>query len=209
MTTVGFEQVLDLKKTTRRAVLAGGGLLAAGLLSGCAASMVHSGPTLTGRRLLTLSIERSYAQLASANGFWDSRYRLAIPRLSGTQPASASNDPALQRQLNDYAYKAILEAQPVLMDAAERLPMKYGRQAYRGQMSISAFMRRGFGASLDNVLFSNLYTIIGNGSSISLAMQQQLAHDAADALWRTIAANEAELKAHPGELDTEPMHTAV
>ena len=217
---------------TRRALIGAGLSLPLLTLPGCATGLGGFGLEDAIRRLLTISSQRAFANLLQENGFFaDELTRIPVPpQLGGSGVTNALAgllgvgmvQDRLVRLVNRAAVNAAAAAAPVVYDSIRSMSITDAVGIVRGgPTEATGYLQRTMGNSILNALFpgvGNALRVLDNGilsravqaaSGISFAgLQQHVATNAADAIYRAIGGEEASIRANPGSLN-DPVVAGV
>ena len=220
------------KLLTRRALIGAGLSLRLLTLPGCATGLGGFGLEDAIRRLLTVSSPRAFANLLQENGFFaDELTRSPVPpqrggsgvtnALAGLLGVGMVQD-RLVRLVNRAAVNAAEAAAPVVYDSIRSMSITDAVGIVRGgPTAATGYLQRTMGNAIFNALFpggGNALRALDNGvlsravqaaSGISFAgLQQHVATNAADAIYRAIGREEASIRANPGSLN-DPVLAGV
>lgn len=167
-----------------------------------AAAINQSGNGLKGRKLLRASVNHAFADMRVNEGFWNGPSRLELPGVL----AGKAGPEVLQRAINRMAFEVALDMEPFLREAAHELPMKFGREKFKGQMPVSDFMHRTLGSATFNTLEARFYTALGASRDPALApilkgldrtarksLAVEMARATDDAIWAEVKRSEVML----------------
>lgn len=171
------------------------------------------------QRLLMLSAQRAFAQLATPDGFWNSRVaRFGLPVLFKKTPANATgplgqNDfrEQLQHRLNNLAESGARGAAPVVSEFARKLVIANPAIILRGQPSAAtSLLRLEAGSALVNAMLPALeQTLVAAQdpivsqavSALASVSFRDVAHAVAlaadNGIWYEIGKAEADIRANP------------
>ncbi|GAA0472283.1 DUF4197 domain-containing protein [Parasphingorhabdus litoris] len=204
----------------RRNFLAAGGAAAVLALPGCS-SLPALSLTEAVKRLLTLSSQNAFAELMQPNGFFDSQIaRISVPdRLGGTRVTNIATamlrskpvQKRLLKQVNRAAEKGAELAAPVIADTIRGMSIADAAAIIRGgdraatnllqsQLGTSLATQMLPGVSQGLNLFDNeiINLVLGQVSDINFAdISQDVTNKVSDAIYRSIGAQEAKIRANP------------
>jgi hypothetical protein len=209
-----------MENINRRNFLAAGGAAAMLALPGCA-SLPALSLTEAVKRLLTLSSQNAFAELMQPNGFFDSQVaRISVPdRLGGTRVTNIATamlrskpiQKRLLKQVNRAAEKGAELAAPVIADTIRGMSIADAAAIIRGgDRAATDLLQSQLGASLATQilpgvsqglnLFDNeiINLVLGQVSDINFAdISQDVTAKVSDAVYRSIGAQEAKIRANP------------
>jgi Protein of unknown function (DUF4197) len=209
-----------MENINRRNFLAAGGAAAMLALPGCS-SLPALSLTEAVKRLLTLSSQNAFAELMQPNGFFDSQVaRISVPdRLGGTRvtniaTAMLRSRPIQKRlltQVNRAAEKGAELAAPVIADTIRGMSIADAAAIIRGgDRAATDLLQSQLGTSLATQilpgvsqglnLFDNeiINLVLGQVSDINFAdISQDVTAKVSDAIYRSIGAQEAKIRANP------------
>jgi hypothetical protein len=219
---------------TRRSLIGAGLALPLLTLPGCATvgGLGGFGFENAIRRLLEVSSQRAFANLLQDNGFFaDELTRISLPpqmggnavtnALSGLLGTGMVQD-RLLRLVNSAASNAAEAAAPVVYDSIRTMSISDAVSIVRGgPTAATAFLQRSMGNAIVNAMFPRVgpaLSALDNGivsralqaaSGISFqGLQQHVAGQAADAIYRAIGREEAAIRANPSSLN-DPLLAGV
>lgn len=211
----------DLQTFRRRQILAAGLILPALVLPGCAIRLGGFYPQDVVRRLLRMCADRAFASLGGANGFLaDPVARIALPaELGGTGGlealAPALRMPQMQdrltRQLNHAAQRALPAGAYFVQSEIAVLRINRAIDIIKGgPSSATSYLERTIGNRLFDVLYPHVLAGLraGDVAAVTEALRlapgltiNALAYDvsrkASEGIHRTIAREEAAIRANP------------
>ncbi len=206
----------------RRSMILTGLATATLTLPGCQ-SMPAFSLTEVIRRLLTLSSQNAFALLLQPGGFYDSSIaRIALPdRLGGARGTgiasavlqSGAFRDRLQRQLNRAAEKGAERAAPIVADTIRTVGIDAAQEIVRGgPQAATQFLRGRMGPALldamlpgigeglrlfdDRIISQAVASVTGFDIG---ALAQDISRKADDAIWASIGAEEASIRANPSK----------
>jgi len=218
---------------SRRSLLLGAASAGALLvLPGCATTGLEGSTTEGLRRLLGISTERALARLVTANGYLnDPGARIALP--GGASDRSAAVLGALlrsapvQRELtlaiNRAAGEAADRAAPLVYDAIRSLTFSDALGIVRGgPTAATSYLEQSIGDRIIDAMLPEVGDALhqfGGGSVLGpvlraatgidvVGLQQLVAHQAAQGLWRAIGREEAAIRAAPARAG-DPLVEAI
>ncbi|WP_422344240.1 DUF4197 domain-containing protein [Parasphingorhabdus sp.] len=209
-----------MENINRRNFLAAGGAAAMLALPGCS-SLPALSLTEAVKRLLTLSSQNAFAELMQPNGFFDSQVaRISVPdRLGGTRVTNIATamlrsrpiQKRLLKQVNRAAEKGAELAAPVIADTIRGMSIADAAAIIRGgDRAATDLLQSQLGTSLATQilpgvsqglnLFDNeiINLVLGQVSDINFAdISQDVTAKVSDAIYRSIGAQEAKIRANP------------
>lgn len=209
-----------MENINRRNFLAAGGAAAMLALPGCS-SLPALSLTEAVKRLLTLSSQNAFAELMQPNGFFDSQVaRISVPdRLGGTRVTNIATamlrskpiQKRLLKQVNRAAEKGAELAAPVIADTIRGMSIADAAAIIRGgDRAATDLLQSQLGTSLATQilpgvsqglnLFDNeiINLVLGQVSDINFAdISQDVTAKVSDAVYRSIGAQEAKIRANP------------
>lgn len=207
-------------RPTRRALLASSGAALLLSLSGCASYGQYSLVTAI-RRLLELSADRAFVRLLAPGGFWDNALvRLDLPQVFGkrgtvlqTILGSAMVRDRLWRALNDVAQEGARNAAPVLADTVRTIGIRNAIALIKGDpAAATSYLRQEMGVRLVDLMIPQIGEglrfardpVVGQAIAAltgydAVAVANDLARQADDAIWAEMGRQEAAIRANPQE----------
>lgn len=219
---------------SRRALIGGGCILPLLALPGCSTLSDFGGLGFEDaiRRLLTISSQRTFANLLQDEGFFqDELARVTLPpQLGGSGAPSLVSallrTSAFQNQMlrlvNKAAAQAAENAAPIVYDSIRSMTITDAVSIVRGgPTAATAYLEQSIGERIVDALFPGvgnalqvldsgvLNQALGAATGINFAgLQQDVTRKAARGIWNAIGREEASIRANPSSAN-DPLLTGV